>query len=329
MKLTYILVLNWNGWPDTIKCLESLLKINYSGYKIVVCDNNSTDNSVFHIENWVKNKKIYDNYISFNYDGSKFLSNDLINENHNIILIKNNENTGYAGGNNVGIQFILEKKNFEFIWILNNDTYVDCESLNYLVKKMYGDSSLGICGSLLVHDDDPSLIQAYGAKYSKWLARSSHIAEGVSRSNLNRFLKEKIDFTVGASMLVSHSFISSVGLMCEDYFLYFEELDWITRADNNYSIDIEPLSVVYHKQGASTGATGMIVRRSGISQYYNTRGRVLFTKKFHKIFLPTVLFSIGVSFFFSVFRRDWTSAKSIVKGVVDGSLGVTGRRDAI
>lgn len=330
MNSTYIVVLNWNGWRDTIKCLGSLLKLNSKNYKIVICDNDSTDGSIEHIIEWIKSKKIINSKIfCMKYYGEKFENNIMQDDGQSIFIIKNSKNSGYAGGNNVGIKFILENDDYDFIWILNNDTIVDGDSLNALVRRMQSDSKLGICGSLLIHEDDHNLVQACGAKYSKWLARSSHIADMENRRDLHLFRDNKIDFTVGASMMVSRSFVSSVGLMNEDYFLYFEELDWITRAGSEFKFAIEPSSIVYHKQGASTGATGMAVRRSRVSQYYQARGRILYTKKFYWFYLPTVLLSVVCSLIFSLLRRDWASARSIILGILDGLIGVTGRRDTL
>jgi GT2 family glycosyltransferase len=192
---------------------------------------------------------------------------------------------------------------------------------------MNSDSNLGICGSLLIYEENHNLIQACGAKYNKWLARSSHIGALKNREFLYRYLDCKVDFTVGASMIISKQYISTVGVMCEDYFLYFEELDWIFRANGKFKIAIEPLSVVYHKQGASTGATGISAHKSKISQYYQTRGRILFTKKFFFYLLPIVLLSIFGSLFFSWLRGDKESSKAILLGAFEGCHGIKGKRD--
>src|SRR3990172_12729722 len=107
MKNVFIVILNWNRADDTIECLKSVSKLSITGYKlsVVVVDNNSTDDSI---------KKI-------------------TNNNSDTNIIKNKENMGYSGGNNVGIRHAL-KNNADYIMVLNNDTLLDTDLMNQFIK---------------------------------------------------------------------------------------------------------------------------------------------------------------------------------------------------
>src|SRR5664279_2479168 len=100
-KLTYIILLNWNGWQDTIACVESCRKLSYPNFRILIVDNGSTDNSEA-----ILRERLPD-----------------------IELLQTGANLGFAGGNNVGIRHALAQ-GADYVWLLNNDTVVDAEALS-------------------------------------------------------------------------------------------------------------------------------------------------------------------------------------------------------
>jgi GT2 family glycosyltransferase len=272
----YIIILNYNGWADTIECLESVLRSDYSNYQVVVVDNNSPNNSMEYIKAWAEGKlDVWVKsghplrYLSFppvkkpipyvyysrgeaekggDPELEKRMEQNLsrgMTTRYPIIFIQTGENLGFAGGNNVGIRYALYKGDFEFLWILNNDTVVKRDSLTMLVEKAkcYREKNIGkigIIGSKLLYYDMPNVIQGVGGKYNKFLAVTKHIGafeKDKSQYDNEKVLK-KIDYIIGASMFVSKDFLYDVGLMCEDYFLYYEELDWAIRGRRNGYLDI-------------------------------------------------------------------------------------------
>jgi len=102
-----IIILNWNGLKDTIECLESLKKITYPNYEVIVVDNDSKGNDADILE------ERYKNYIR---------------------VIRNKENLGFAGGNNVAIRQVLKEEKSDYILLLNNDTIVEPNFLEELIK---------------------------------------------------------------------------------------------------------------------------------------------------------------------------------------------------
>lgn len=273
--MIYIVVLNWNGWQDTLECLESLLKLTYQNYRVIVVDNGSVDGSEEKIKTWARNK----------YPA--------------LIFIETGKNLGYAAGNNVGLRYAMSRDDFEYAWLLNNDTTVAPDALTHLVRRMKEQPDAGMCGSTILYYHDRNRIWAQGATYNKWYAEGRHLNFNKT-FNPNRMaqyqkLERKMDYIVGASILVSRSFLNDIGLMCEDYFLFFEELDWAMRARGRYRLVLAPESIVYHKVSASiekAEGTKKKKRFSLIMDMYGTRNRLAFTRKFFPYALPVLYLSI-------------------------------------
>lgn len=291
--MVYIVVLNWNGWKDTISCIESLMDLNFHSYKIIVCDNNSSDNSIEEIKSWYyKNKNTYsylkDSELKFFEDSKELNYSSPVNR--AIYLIQTGSNLGFSGGNNVGIKFALKQPDLEYIWLLNNDTEVEALALSFMVERMNQDSKIGLCGSKLIYDHDRRVIQGIGGIYNPWLCTSKHYKEGEPKDiELDQTECESvIDYVIGASMLIKKEVFLNVGLLSEDYFLYYEELDYTFRLRRaGYKIGLALNSVVYHKEGASTKKSKGVV-----SDFYFVKNKLTLTKKFNIKYLPVVYSSL-------------------------------------
>ncbi len=297
--LVYIVVLNWNGYSDTLVCLNSLLAILYDNYRIIVCDNNSQDKSIDKLQEWSKERSI-DLIIKYYDREPQPLFLEQQGKANSILLIQTGANLGFAGGNNIGIKYALADHQCEYIWILNNDTIVDVNALSALVEKCQRDRKIGICGSKLLFFSDPSLVQAWGGgTYNKWTGVAKELGRGVSIDRVvDEVLVDKtIDYVVGASMLVSVDFINDIGLMNEEYFLYHEEVDWSTRAIGKYSMAYAEQSIVYHKDGGSTGSTK--TQATSLADYYSTRGILIYTKKYFPIAMPVIYLKL----IYAIFQR--------------------------
>lgn len=156
-----------------------------------------------------------------------------------------------------------------------------------------------------------------GGEYIKWLARGSLIGAYDSKEqqvNIEN-VSSKLDFIVGASMLVRKDVICNVGLMSEDYFLYFEEIDWALRLNGHYALTYASRSIVYHKEGASIGTSSKPAtkRRSKLADYYSIRNRLLFTRLYFPEALPTVYLSMIVVILNRILRRQWDRVFMILK----------------
>jgi GT2 family glycosyltransferase len=326
----YVIILNWNGWRDTLSCLESVLRLDYENLCVIVCDNGSTDDSVLHILNWAKAelpkrteaRPLMSSMVTIDASSTPEAAQMPVG---NLLLLRNSDNLGFAGGNNAGLRFALARGDFDYAWLLNNDTVVEPGSLTYLVERMESSCSAAICGSMLVYDHDPEK-PVHGANFNRWFARTRLRTSPAGAHGIvdDEACARDMDYVVGASMLVRRVFLEEIGLMSEEYFLYFEELDWMHRARPKYGIAHASRSVVHHKGGAATGATP--ITKSAIGEYYGTRSRVLFTRKFYPYALPTVLLAIVAGALTQVLRRRFKFAITIIIGARDGLCGRTGVR---
>ena len=309
MDKVYILLLNWNGWADTIECLESIFRNNYPNYQVIVCDNNSSDRSLDYIKSWAngffpldlpKDNPLYNltsppvakpiPYVEYSRKQAEGGGDDKALA-ARLILIQTGENLGFAGGNNLGLRYAMTRNDFQYVWLLNNDTVINADALTELVDNMRENPDAGMSGSTLPFYQSPDTIWALGgATYNQWLCKTECIGlqKPVTTSVDKDKVERRMDYVAGASMLVSKEFLDTIGMMNEQYFLYFEELDWALRAKGKYRIIFAPQSVVYHKVGASI-ERGADRRHISTADYYFFRNSVLITLKYHPLALPIML----------------------------------------
>lgn len=244
-----IVLLNYNSYKDTLECIKSLSSITYSNYKIIIVDNNSSDNSELKIKEYIK-------------------GNDRIH------FIQSGKNLGFSWGNNVGIKYALEQ-GCKYICLLNNDTVVEPNFLEHLVRSMEQDDSIGISTGKIMYFNNKNIIWSAGGFIDYKKALGCHY--GINCEDNDTFNKEKsIEFATGCLQLISKKVIEDVGLYDEKYFLYMEDVDYCHRVkQSGYKIKYVPKSKIYHKVSASTGGS-----ESPITIYYCTRNRLMFNKKY-------------------------------------------------
>jgi hypothetical protein len=205
----------------------------------------------------------------------------------------------------------------QYFWVLNNDTVVDPGALATLVRQAEKQPKLGLCGSLILSYADPKRLQVQGGRrFSKWTGRAQIPPRLTVEESRSR--KPKFDYIEGASMLATRSFLEEVGLLEERYFLYYEEVDWAVRARGKFAMGYAPDSIVYHKEGASIGSNLDRGKRSLMSTRYLVRSRVLFTRKFGPLFLPTVLGAISLAALHRLLFGDRSRARLIVSSMLEG-----------
>lgn len=261
MKKITIIVVNYNGWQDTVDCLKSIDKLQIINYKlqIVLVDNASNDNSVVELKEWIfkENKS-------------------------NIELVELSSNKGFSGGNNVGIKQAMHNKS-DYILLLNNDTVADPKLVSKLINRVERDSSIGIVG--------PKIYFEKGYEYHKNRYKQSELGNviwfaggkidwnnmyamhrGVDEVDRGQYDKScETDFITGCSMFIKREVVEEVGYFDNDLFLYLEDLDYCIRAKKaGYNLIYEPASIIWHKNASSSDKPG-----SKLHQYYQTRNRLI------------------------------------------------------
>lgn len=311
----YCVLLNWNGWRDTIGCLDSLFAEGATPCRVLVCDNDSRDESAAQLSEWGQKR--------FGNRFERITRNDvdrgvLLRENSKFALIENGANLGFAAGNNVGVRLAMRSPDCQFVWLLNNDTTVAPDALARVVARAESDPSIGLCGSTLIYHHDPQMVQAFGgATYNRFSGKSRHIGAFAPLSTVPTDpteIERAMSYVIGAAMLVRREYLEQVGLMQEDYFLYYEEIDWCSRGKSKFRLGYAPNSYVFHKEGASIGTAAS--GGSALSTYYLFRSRVRFTARFYPGLLAPVLGTCAWDIFKFLIKRKFPLVRAAWRGVL-------------
>lgn len=251
-----IIILNWNGLKDTIECLESLKKVTYCGYQVIVVDNGSRGNDVDIL------KEKFGDYVQ---------------------IIENDKNYGFAEGNNIGMRYALTNHNPHYLLLLNNDIIVDPDFLTELVKTAENNPEIGLLGAV-VHDYyKQSVVRGTGSglRISWW--RGTFVSLMSSQSGQEVDGISEADYIEGSCMLVRRNVIDQVGMLDSVYFAYWEEADWCVRIKRaGYKVCCVLSSKIWHKVQPSYLDTRKL--------YYFLRNDILFMRKnAAKKYMPTFL----------------------------------------
>ncbi len=200
-----------------------------------------------------------------------------------LTFIRSKVNLGFAGGNNLGISFAKG----DYILLINNDTEIPKGFVETLVNELKSDDKIGLLSPLILYDDDRSIVQYAGYKPLNYLtARNSQI--GQFEKNIGQYngITQKTGFCHGAAVICRKEYLMKAGLMDENYFLYYEELDWCEKFKRiDKTINFTGKTHIYHKESITVG------KDSAIKTYFMTRNRMLFIRK-NTSFLNSLLFTI-------------------------------------
>jgi GT2 family glycosyltransferase len=296
----YVVLLNWNGWRDTIACLQSLLQSRDVHLRVIVCDNASGDDSMNRITAWAEGTQPAEQpdhprlsqLLADAPHPSSYLRIDRAtaergdcDDNAPLVLIDNGANLGFAAGNNVGLRFALRQPDMEYVWVLNNDTLVEPDCLANMVRRLRSAPGPAVCGSMIHFFDQPEIIQAIGGNRFNRFTGEAACSEGrfthEDAAVDVRSVERQLAYLSGCSLLLPRDFLETVGLMSEDYFLYYEEIDWFTRAAGRYPICIAPDARIYHREGRSIGSKNLYKAASTLSDFHMFRSRLIFMRKHH------------------------------------------------
>ena len=335
-----IIILNWNGWRNTLQCLESVQQLAYPNYQVVVVDNDSQDDSVERIRAWAKSK-LGGGGILVEYCRAEVLDGgdeerektlEHASPKANMVLIRNQENLGFAGGNNVAIHYTLKRKHpTDYIFLLNNDAKVEKDCLTHVVN-VDRRVDAGIVGAVVKEEASGAIqISISNGKFSllRWFFRPFVLFPSTPQESRNDFWPSLEVHAAG--MLIRNDALREMYATTGCYldsrlFMYCEEIEFCCIARKvGYESVTAKKGVVYHKEAHSSGG-----RYNPIAYYYQTRNRALLANEllpmpwkvlFH---LVNVLLCLARVLKSLMYRRP-AAARAILCGLADGYRGVTGK----
>lgn len=294
MPLVYIVLVNYNTYRETIECVNSLKKIQYRRYKIIIVENGSNNNSI----------------------------EELKKEANDCIIIESKKNLGFAGANNLAIKYSVQQ-NADYVLLLNNDTLVEKDFLNKMLKSIQNENNVGIVGSKIKYYADKSKIW-FGGGEIDWFKFIGVNLEMRNYDNGQCDVEKEIDFMTGCCMLIKKDVFIKCGLLSEEYFMYFEDVDFCVKVrEEGYKIIYNPKAVIYHKVGLSGGG-----EESPFALKWCTRNRLFFMNKYsYKVNKISFILSKcyfyctrGVRYIQYILKGEINKAKAISNGIKDALI---------
>lgn len=238
-----VVVVNYNSAPFIQEFARSLQDVAYPNFRVIIVDNASTDGSLVTLQQLCPEA----------------------------VFLPCDENTGTAGGNNVGFRYCM-KQGFDYALVLNNDTVLTEDFLGRLVDA--DDEKTAAVPKILYHYDRSVISTHAGGFDWRWgrFKNTFHGRPDGPATNRPRDL-QTASFCCA---LVPVDAFHEVGLLDERFFMYYEETDWLRRAlDKGYRLRYVPEAVIYHMESGSSGGGWM----TPFKQYYATRNRLYLVRK--------------------------------------------------
>ena len=289
-----VILVNWNGFDFTWACLESLRKVDFPEFKILLVDNASENQEAERL------KKAFPE----------------------IELIENAQNLGFAGGNNVGIRFALDH-GFSHVLLLNNDTEVEPDFLGEMILIIRQDPGLGVVQPLILFLQEREKIWSAGGRWMPAVGRAITIGDREPVADF-RVEKRSLDWATGCCMLISRAALLKTGLLNEQYFAYFEDVEWSLRfRKEGFGIVLAEKAVIYHEAGASSKKKNSEGTLSPRVFYFHVRNQLFLLRGT----LEGLQFLLGFTYHLGRFtlwmgyflvRGRFQKLKSVARGIRDG-----------
>ena len=243
--LVYIVILNWNGREDTLACLESVARLDYSNCQVIVADNGSTDGAL----------------------------GEIARKHPSVRLIENGANLGFAAGNNSAITAALED-GADFVFLLNNDTIIDPGIVGAFLDAAQRMPQAGVFGAKIYYHADPQRLWYAGGYWNaKTLSFNEYGAGDIDAGQYDQLTET--DWVIGCAMFVRAEVFRKVGLLEPKFFLNNEEVDFCSRVRRaGYACAYVPQARLWHKVSASFGGED-----SPLKEYFSARNRLLWAQR--------------------------------------------------
>lgn len=283
-----VVTLNWNGWSDTIDLLESLKEVEYQPLSVAIVDNNSSDDSVERLENWLSGSGVPHQIVkvpkSANGGSLEEIVGGLGDMREGFNLVCSEANLGFCRGNNLGMEWAFHSGS-DVALVLNNDTVVTPEFLAPMVQAVEKDPNVGVVGGLITYCSEPETIWYAGGRFTRFLT-TVRLGNGQPLSSIQTEEPFETEWVSGCmTMIPSWTYAWTKGFS-EEYFIWSEEWDHSLRVSRaGYRLLVVPTARICHKVGKSLGIM------QPLNYYYGIRNGLLFQRKFLRPALFFLYFS--------------------------------------
>jgi GT2 family glycosyltransferase len=290
-----VVIVTFNATDVIVDCLESLLSAVGVHLIIVIVDNGSTDGTLSLVKAWAAG----DNRDALSADIPFILSpvpkpillslpatpQPPADAGHRIVVIDTGVNAGFAAGVNHGLAYLAAQDGIDRFWVLNPDSVVPSATPRAFATTPVSDNRFSLMGGRVLYLDTPDVIQIDGGTIDWRTGVTGNVHLGASHAATPPPDPRTFDFITGASVVASRAFYDRVGPMREDYFLYYEEVDWaMKRGDLPLAYCAE--AIVYHRAGTAIGSPTLGRPASALSLYFKYRARLRFMRRFMRRGLP-------------------------------------------
>lgn len=321
-----VVVVTYNSADVILDCLESLIASQGVRLAIVVVDNDSTDGTLDVLKAWSSGEVPYSPPDDLPFPlipapgtpaselrrlRNPATEQPLPEAGHGITLIETGENGGFAAGVNRGLAHLATHPGIDRFWILNPDSVVPPDTGRAFA--MEAGPAFALMGGRVLYLECPDRIQIDGGTIDRRTGVTGNIGLGQVHATTPLPDPSTLDFMTGASMVASRAFYEAVGPMREDYFLYYEEVDWALRRG------AMPLAycsggIVYHRAGTAIGSPAPGRPASPFSLYFKHRGRIRFVRRHLPFSLPSAwAYSLAKAMQLR-YRGHATEARAVLAG---------------
>ena len=307
MLPVYIIILNYKRWQDTQECLESLFRSSFKDFTVIVIDNDSQNNSLEHLMQWADKSADGGSAAAHHFSYTLLRKEDIadsisVASLFPLTFIQNDINAGFAGGINVALRFLQHLD--AYVWLLNPDMVVAENTLAQLAEFANQHPPNSITGAVIKSYSGNQDLLFYGGHKVNFLSATVSLIKKPDSFH-------QLDYISGGCLFTHTSNLKLLGLLPEEYFLYWEETDWCYRAkQRGCGLHVCTTAICYDK-------ISTVIGKSFMSDYYYVKNGLLFISKFRKKNIPFVLFFVGIRFLKRIVTGRWARARGVFKGTMD------------
>ncbi len=278
-----VVIVAFGSEPVLPSCLEHLAKSMHRNLKVVVCDNASPDASadIVRRRGAEADGSAEGGFLEVEAKAIDGMNGQVLPP---LVLVTSPANVGFAGGVNIGLRILRQDPEVDLFWVLNPDTEVTAATASAYAQKAVS-GKVGLMGGRTLYREPPHRIQSDGGRVGRWSGICRNVNQGVDPEHAVAPSGDSLDFLMGANIVASRDYLDQAGLMQEDYFLYYEEVDWAFRR-GALPLDFLADAVVYHHGGTAIGTGNTQRRASPFANFFNYRNRMWFMARFKLAALP-------------------------------------------